>query len=377
MSIWLDLVRVCAAFAVVFYHLGAAQMGGAWLRIGSIGGGAVIVFFVLSGFVIASVADAKERTIQIYAASRLARLWSILIPALALTLIVDRIGLYLDPTVYEGWGRWLAPLGSPLRLLAAAAFANELWFAMIAPLSNAPVWSLGFEFWYYAIFGAAYYLEGYLRILTVCILCLIAGPKILLLMPIWLFGAAAYWISKSFQVRPWLGVIMMGLGLPASVLIVAAKFEQGFVERDLLGEHFYYLMGHAQTFIWYTLLGVVVAISFLGFSGVQDAALPMLRPFRRVIRWISYYTLSIYLFHFPLMLMISAALNHRPIGPIRSLATLCLTLTGTIVLGYLFEPQRLHIRTLLSRLFDRSGNALNVTIPLVGGSPGEAKGGMK
>ena len=125
------------------------------MRGGRIGDAAVIVFFVLSGFVIAYVADTKERTIQVYAASRLARLWSILIPALAVTLIVDRIGLDLDPTVYEGWGRSLAPLSSPLQLVPTAVFVNELWFAGIPPLSNAPAWSIAFEFWYYAIFGTA------------------------------------------------------------------------------------------------------------------------------------------------------------------------------------------------------------------------------
>jgi peptidoglycan/LPS O-acetylase OafA/YrhL len=375
MSIWLDLVRVCAAFAVVLFHLAAVQMGGAWLRVGRIGDAAVIVFFVLSGFVIAYVADTREGTIQVYAASRLARLWSILIPALAVTLIVDRIGLYLDPTVYEGWGRWLAPLSSPLQLVATAAFVNELWFAVIPPLSNAPAWSIGFEFWYYAIFGAAYYLKRHVRILTVFILCLVAGPKILLLMPVWLFGVAAYWISRSFQARPVLGLMLMAAAAAAAILIVAAKLaikqQLHVLESDLLGEHVFYSIGHAQGFILHTVLGVIVGISFVGFSGFQDAALPMLRPFRRVISWISYYTLSIYLFHFPLMLMISAALNKQQIGPIRSVTTLCLTVAGTIALGYLFEPQRLRIRIFLAKLFDRFGKPLaidNGPIPDAGAS---------
>jgi len=372
MSIWLDLVRVCAALAVVLSHLAAVQMGGAWLRVGRIGDAAVVVFFVLSGFVIAYVAETKEDTLQVYAASRLARLWSILIPALAVTLVADRIGLDLDPTVYEGWGHWLAPLGSPLQLVATAAFVNELWFAIIPPLSNAPAWSIGFEFWYYAIFGAAYYMRGYIRILTVSLLCLVAGPKILLLLPIWLFGVVAYRTSKSFQVRPGIGLLLMGSA--AAILIVAAKFKQELyaLERNVLDQYFD-AIGHAQGFIWYTALGATIAVIFVGFAALQDAALPMLKPFRGLIRWISYYTLSIYLFHFPLMLMISAALNKNQIGPIRSVAILCLTMAGAIVLGYLFEPRRIRIRTFLSKLFDRFGKSpgiVNAPSPRAGASRG-------
>src|SRR5205085_7713377 len=139
-------------------------------------------------------------------------------------------------------------------------FANELWFAVIPPLSNAPSWSIGFEFWYYVIFGATYFLNGYIRILAVFILCMVAGPKILLLMPVWFFGVAAYWISRSFQARPVLGLMLMASA--AAILIVAAKLaikQQLYVlEHDLLGEHVFYLIGHAQGFIWHTVLGAVV-----------------------------------------------------------------------------------------------------------------------
>jgi peptidoglycan/LPS O-acetylase OafA/YrhL len=51
---------------------------------------AVIVFFVLSGFVIAFVTDGRDRTLAGYALNRLSRLWSVALPALGFGLILSR-----------------------------------------------------------------------------------------------------------------------------------------------------------------------------------------------------------------------------------------------------------------------------------------------
>ena len=51
-----------------------------------------MVFFVLSGFVIAYVSEQKEHTLREYSISRLARLWSVAVPALILTIALDQLG---------------------------------------------------------------------------------------------------------------------------------------------------------------------------------------------------------------------------------------------------------------------------------------------
>ena len=83
----------------------------------NLGNDAVMVFFVLSGFVIAYVADKKEKTFHDYALSRLARLYSVAAPALALTVVVDYVGSRIDYSLYTGWDfltdhpwwRWRTP----------------------------------------------------------------------------------------------------------------------------------------------------------------------------------------------------------------------------------------------------------------------------
>jgi peptidoglycan/LPS O-acetylase OafA/YrhL len=59
--------------------------------LGGLGAEAVDVFFVLSGFVIGYATDSRERTPLTYAINRLARIYSVAIPALAATFILDGI----------------------------------------------------------------------------------------------------------------------------------------------------------------------------------------------------------------------------------------------------------------------------------------------
>ena len=72
-------------------------------RISHLGNDAVMVFFVLSGFVIAYVANSKEKTIESYFISRFARLYSVVLPALILTIIFDYFGSRIAYELYDSW----------------------------------------------------------------------------------------------------------------------------------------------------------------------------------------------------------------------------------------------------------------------------------
>jgi peptidoglycan/LPS O-acetylase OafA/YrhL len=219
LSRYLDLFRLTLALTVVVFHASIPQMGGSWFKF-PFGHIAVVGFFVLSGFVISYVAATKESDAASYGAARLARLWSVLIPALALTPVFDAIGRMFSPAVYEGWGIWLGFDHPFFRLAAAAAFLNEIWFWSITPLSNGPVWSLGFEAWFYALFGAFIFSRGWKRVGLVCLVGLIAGPKILLLFPSWLLGVWLYSSRKKIKIGRSVGIVLFAA---CPVLIVAIK----------------------------------------------------------------------------------------------------------------------------------------------------------
>ena len=118
-SLYLDLIRPAAAFIVLLSHASFRALTGGQLRVmASTGVQAVDVFFVLSGFVIAHVCAARESNVRSYIVSRAARIYSVAIPALILTAVVDFIGLHESADV----GRSFRSLAA---MLADAAPTSE------------------------------------------------------------------------------------------------------------------------------------------------------------------------------------------------------------------------------------------------------------
>ena len=79
-SIYLDAVRFIAALAVFFSHVGARIYSGGFLwQANSAGTPAVVIFFVLSGFVIGYVSGRRETSGSAYFVARAARLYSVVI----------------------------------------------------------------------------------------------------------------------------------------------------------------------------------------------------------------------------------------------------------------------------------------------------------
>ena len=97
-----------------------------------------------------------------------------------------------------------------MRARGAALFLSHAWFLQGTLLSNVPYWSVPFEFWYYAIFGAWVFGRGKWRWLLAGGAALVAGPVILLYLPIWLMGVLAYHLGQRRPLpqpvrRPWIG----------------------------------------------------------------------------------------------------------------------------------------------------------------------------
>lgn len=104
-SIYLDVIRFLAAALVFVVDANYGRFTGGlpvlW-RFEALGNDAVMVFFVLSGFVIACISDQKERTLKTYFIRRFARLYSVSVPALVLTIVVDAIDSRLSPLLCVG-----------------------------------------------------------------------------------------------------------------------------------------------------------------------------------------------------------------------------------------------------------------------------------
>ncbi|GGY95248.1 acyltransferase family protein [Pseudoduganella plicata] len=329
-SLYIDVLRLVAAlvvFAVHAHYLLPKPMPGLW-RLAALGGEAVTVFFVLSGLVIAHVVHTRETRAADYLASRFARLYSVVLPGLALTATLDIAGKLLAPADYA------FTIGQDSRaLLASLLFVNELWWTSAAPPSNTPFWSLGYEFWYYLLYAALRYLpDRRVRWATLLTLGAACGPKILLLLPVWQLGVAAYAIAGRHRLRPGMAVFHAVVSAAGLYLLVAsgAKAEWHNATVAALGPLAQGL-GPSSHVLYTYAFGVLTTLHLIAMVTLVPLFGKLWRSGERAIRATSAQTFAIYLFHYPLLKFLVAVTGS--IGVLRGPVVIAVTLATIAALG--------------------------------------------
>jgi peptidoglycan/LPS O-acetylase OafA/YrhL len=292
-SAFLDAARLTAALIVVAGHTEWSFAPGymPFIRTGHLATLAVGVFFVLSGFVISYAVDQKETTARRYFVNRAARVYSVALPALMLTLLLDTFGRYLVPEVL-GPLTLLSFSKDVIKDLFSLTFLNGAWEWNLRPGTNTPFWSLSYEVPYYIIFGLWFFGRAACRTASITLLVLL-GPYIAILFVLWLLGVGCYHLTRivwltSAQARALLGFSLFLLSL-------APYFATPFSEWSPFGGG---AIGLFQFFLaGIPFAGCIVGVSFAGLS------LGSLAPF---IRWAAGATFTLYLVHFPLGKFISA-----------------------------------------------------------------------
>ncbi|MEG0082642.1 MAG: acyltransferase [Massilia sp.] len=304
LSLYLDLLRFLAAFAVYIFHAKHFAKTGIPF-IGNFGSEAVIVFFVLSGLLIATATRSQPKA-GAFIQARLSRLWSVVIPALVLTLVADIAGQYLSMISYDPMQpyssfKWVASIGMN------ALFLNQVWYLSVWPGTNGPFWSLSYEFWYYMIFAAFVYLKGRTRIVTLAIAMLIAGPLILVAFPVWLLGTVVYLALGRNPVKQFQKGWVLWLGS------FAAAFAFSYFDlRNVLTGVFPEAAAEAKWAVnfWPAsyLIGVVIAMNIYGFALMGNSLNVPLEKISKLIRLGANISFGLYLFHYPLMYFAKAVL---------------------------------------------------------------------
>lgn len=302
-SLYLDLLRGVAALAVVFYHYSRhiAQVGHEAFP--DVGQEAVMIFFVMSGFVIAMVADGKERDFRTFAAKRLARFYSVVIPVSAILLACYLVTIRIDVNAYEWWGdlsQW------PAKLLATFAFSTEtaLWHNFTLP-GGAPMWSMSYEFWYYFVFAFAVLLPdralgGFLAV--VCALWI--GLDGMLLFVIWLMGVAAFHLYKRVVLPRWLALAMAVGGALGVVALQISGVRYSHLEAEVFLRAKW---EHAEFFPYYYLVGLCLVANILGALTLLSGPRAEPRGFApRAIRHVAHTAFFLYLTHMPVMFLLKA-----------------------------------------------------------------------
>lgn len=332
-SAYLDIVRFTAALTVFLGHAAGKNWTGSFLwQLGSYGDTCVVVFFVLSGFVIGYVCDTKETTWQVYAVNRGARLYSVVLPALVLTFVIDYAGIRIAPELYLGQP-WYAGDMPLLRYLASLLMLQEFWGISLVPGINAPFWSLSFEALYYVVFGLAFFSRARWKWWAIAAALLLSGPIITALFPVWLLGFCAYHLTKRRTLPMVASVFAFMLGL---ILLVLSPS----IRASVAG-----VSGVGATVVQRYIDAVSFLLNLVGAYGLCVNAKPFPPRVAKAIAHIAGTTFALYLFHRPLIQMFSYLGPKDPASWTRRLLVIGGTLMIVYTLTYLTETLRRWLRT--------------------------------
>lgn len=316
---FLDLARGLAAITVFASHLRVPLFRGypalpseqqvwwvqLWYFVTGFGFEAVVVFFVLSGYLVAGFGAGRLKAGTFrptdYFIDRFSRLYVVLIPALVLTVLFDALGdrftttgfwSAANPVVLEKFQNSFIAADTPAIFLCNAVMLQS--FACPVLGSNIPLWTLSFEFWFYICFGifalSVLYPAGrWLGAIFLMSALALLGYGFILMLTVWLMGLAAFLVRP----RPRLAAPILSLGCFLAVLVVSRFVGTG---KPVAGVQDLVIIALGLSFTW-------VLLSFREKSPTWLAR----------IQWpaanLAGYSYSLYIIHFPTMLLVIGLLD--------------------------------------------------------------------
>lgn len=350
LSLYLDCCRLLAAVLVVASHYGPfgaiTRRADAWVP--DLGREAVMVFFVLSGFVIAYTTEQKNQSLRSYCIARCTRIYSVALPLLLLAfLAAAALVLFAHSRPSQAYQLAKPWLYLPLHLL----FMGELWTINETPPLLAPYWSLGYEVWYYVLFGALFYLRGKRRVVAAGSLLLLIGPKLWLLLPVWGSGVLLYhWQKRHGLARP----AALAGWCATLVLLAAFKLTDTDVAlRMLARETWPFPAMPLKSADRYLADYLVCLLVLLNFWCAKSAGFDSLLRFARPIRALASYTFTLYLVHALVMGLWLALYRHDTGSAVDIAALTVLIVLATWVVGQLTEHRKAWFQAGFERLAGR------------------------
>jgi peptidoglycan/LPS O-acetylase OafA/YrhL len=339
-SAHLNLIRGLAAAAVAFQHLRAlllldwpdtslhSPLSASVYLLAKFAHPAVIVFFVLSGFLVGSsgVRSIQNRTWSFprYLLHRVLRLEIVLLPALLLGLLWDTLGSHVlaSPFYTAGWFSRPIDLSWPT-LLGNAAFVQDILVPNFG--TNAALWSLANEFWYYVLFGllvtaAVRTTRLWLRLVLAALLLAVVwftGFRIMALAPLWFLGLGIY-LLPQMSLSKWARSALL-----ASSTLLFLIFLGGTFGRPKPG----------WAFIHPLAVDVVTGILFSFVLYAVLHANPARLRYQKIAHRIAAPTYTLYANHLPALVLLLAWIGvRRPPTPAH-----CLELAGWFIVIWFYS----------------------------------------
>jgi peptidoglycan/LPS O-acetylase OafA/YrhL len=322
----------------------------AFYALTGLGHEAVIAFFVISGYLVGGgliARGATRESLHDYFIHRFSRIYIVLLPALAITAMLDLLGTLASASLYNeaGWA-------SALDFSAAEHTSGFILVCNLANLqdafcpsfgSNAPLWSLAYEWFYYLSFPFLIALAGDFQnrgltarsVATGALAILVLAwlfPNFVSYYPIWLLGVGARVIVLRCPISIHWACAALVL-LPITVGIARPHTYPAFITDSLIG----------------------MALALLLCSPRMLPGPRLLSAFGSIMAGFSY---SLYVVHFPLLVFMVAVLTRSGVmlgrlapGP-QAFALLCASLLLLYGFAWAFslatERQTQRLRRLLS-----------------------------
>ena len=256
----------------------------------------VIVFFVLSGYLVGgnalSHAFLNRFRISDYLVKRFTRMWIVLIPALLLGFLCDTLSIHLKSTlVIDDFYNLKTVVGNVF-------FLQGIKVPVFG--SNAPLWSLAYEFWYYIIWGIGYiaatkFVKNSIVSKFIFILLLIGVyflmPDVILLFPIWMLGVLA-------RITPVYQIVYKKVYLVLSVIFMGAAIFYSMQHPGYMADYFVGLSSYLIILRWQA-IGAQIAVH-------EPARTIHPNNFQHKLAQFSF---SLYAVHFFLMMLCIGILN--------------------------------------------------------------------
>ena len=333
LSVYLDALRFLAAFWVFLAHFQAWGFAPPGLQavLPESGRDAVVIFFVLSGFVIAHTANRRDaRTFSI---DRLARLYSVALP---IVLVSTAIEVWGASNGFKGFERFYQLDNIYLYIPLYLTFLGDAWYLNEVPFANIPYWSLDFEFWYYVLFGVAFYMRGVARACLLGLILLAVGFKLWLLWPLWLAGV---WLHYNIERWP-LPMAIARCIMIATVAAFGAMEAFGFDEwlwsvgGAPFGDNSALVLGNARFYLSDYATGLLAMAHLYAARYAELHYPPVIIP---AIRWAAGFTFTLYLAHGPLLTLFGIFCGKTAHDGLSALLLLIGVLAAVVAIGYLTE----------------------------------------
>jgi peptidoglycan/LPS O-acetylase OafA/YrhL len=325
----------------------------------------VSVFFVLSGFVISFVTKTKETEPFEYSVARLSRLYSVLVPSLILSGLVLIIAVRIDPQFASPWSGaqsrisllQVHPVGRFIfQSLLSLCFLNSIHNYETCPGVNSPVWSLSFEAAYYAMFGIAIYARGYKRVILLLLCCMLFGVAVVRLMPVWLAGVLVQQLTSRLRAGE---RRFYPLGVACFAVVVGAIWCWPSFAAWTNGSHeplvntLLHGTGRAVDAGVFYYWGLTTSVFLVGAACLDSWLSKFMIPVENPIRLLASHTFSIYLFHFPLLVLIYVVTHYDRSSSLSKSFVFCSVIVLCFLISKVSEEKKLWWRRIIGRLLRR------------------------